>query len=44
MGGAVGLGLDVGDDLGLVVAERSDEDLLAVEVGELQLAAGELLG
>lgn len=42
--GSVGLRLDVGHDLGLVVAQGSYEDLLAVEVGQLQLAAGQLLG
>lgn len=42
--GSVGLRLDVGHDLGLVVAQGTYEDLLAVEVGQLQLAAGQLLG
>lgn len=41
--GSVGLRLDVGHDLGLVVAQGSYEDLLAVEVSQLQLAAGQLL-
>lgn len=41
--GSIGLGLDVGHHLGLVVAQGSDQHLLAVQVGQLKLSAGQLL-
>lgn len=41
--GSVGLGLDVSDHLGLVVAQGSYQDLLTVQVGQLKLATGQLL-